>query len=550
MYQSLKCGLPVPTPRTNRPVAQLVQIAGGETGQPRIAAVGVHDVRADPDLLGGLSHRSGWHERAPPRFHRVHRPHTGRLALTSQRHDRVDRVFESEQQSEPHSGEVRSLGALPVISCLLASSAAAELRGVAPARRSAPRPSVSVTPTQHRERHLFSARPPVSVRGGDLPTPNDRLLRGDRDASARRTAHSRPDPVRGWPIGHPGPRLVRRRRRQVEPPGHGDPARGIDNMPRDYFMYWNCNKRSVTIDLASPRGATCLLGLVPSFDVFVENYGPGVVSKLDLDYDAIRAVHPEVIYASVKGYGLTGPYADRKCFDGVAQATAGALSTTGYPDGEPLLPGPTTGDSGTGVQLALAIVAAYVQKLRTGEGQRIELSMQEAMTYFMRTRVSMVPGWGERPAPRIGNGVHALINLYPTAGGGANDHVMIMAVTPRMFRNLCGAMGRPRTGRRPSVCHQRREGRRPRTAPGRDQGLDHHAHEVRGCREARGGRRSRRAGPRHHGVAERPSPGSPRFHQDDRPPRTRRGPDAWVGAAPLGERGRPRRRTGAWGTHR
>ena len=230
---------------------------------------------------------------------------------------------------------------------------------------------------------------------------------------------------------------------KVEPPGHGDPARGIDNMPRDYFMYWNCNKRSVTIDLATPEGRDVLLGLVPSFDVFVENYGPGVVGKLDLDYDAIRAVHPEVIYASVKGYGLTGPYADRKCFDGVAQATAGALSTTGYPDGPPLLPGPTTGDSGTGVQLALAIVAAYVQKLRTGEGQRIELSMQEAMTYFMRTRVSMVPGWGERPAPRIGNGVHALINLYPTAGGGANDHVMIMAVTPRMFRNLCGAMDRP-----------------------------------------------------------------------------------------------------------
>jgi formyl-CoA transferase len=150
-----------------------------------------------------------------------------------------------------------------------------------------------------------------------------------------------------------------------------------------------------------------------------------------------------VIYASVKGYGLSGPYADRKCFDGVAQATAGALSTTGYPDGEPLLPGPTTGDSGTGVQLALAIVAAYVQKLRTGEGQRIEVSMQEAMTYFMRTRVSMVPGWGERAAPRIGNGVHALINLYPTAGGGPNDHVMLMAVTPRMFRNLCGAMERP-----------------------------------------------------------------------------------------------------------
>jgi len=230
---------------------------------------------------------------------------------------------------------------------------------------------------------------------------------------------------------------------KVEPPTVGDPARGIDNVPRDYFLYWNCNKRSVAIDLATPEGRDLLLQLAPHFDVFVENYGPGVVEKLDIGYDVVSKAHPGVIYASVKGFGLSGPYADRKCFDGVAQAAAGALSTTGYADGEPLLPGPTTGDSGTGVQLALAIVAAYVQKLRTGEGQQIEVSMQEAMTYYMRTRVAMVPGWGEAPAPRNGNGTSAVINLYPAAGGGANDHVMIMAVTPKMFAALCGAMGRP-----------------------------------------------------------------------------------------------------------
>lgn len=230
---------------------------------------------------------------------------------------------------------------------------------------------------------------------------------------------------------------------KIEPPGVGDPARGIANIPRDYFLYWNCNKRSVAIDLSTPDGRDLLLQLVPRFDVLVENYGPGVVEKLDIGYDVVKEANPEIIYASVKGFGLSGPYADRKCFDGVAQAAAGALSTTGHPDGEPLLPGPTTGDSGTGVQLALAITAAYVQKLRTGEGQRIEVSMQEAMTYYMRTRIAMVPGWGEKAAPRIGNGTQATINLYPTAGGGPNDFVMIMAVTPKMFAALCDAMGRP-----------------------------------------------------------------------------------------------------------
>jgi formyl-CoA transferase len=230
---------------------------------------------------------------------------------------------------------------------------------------------------------------------------------------------------------------------KVEPPGAGDPARGIDNVPRDYFMYWNCNKRSIVIDLTTAEGRDLLLQLAPQFDVFVENYGPGVVDKLDIGYEVVREANPGIIYASVKGFGLSGPYSQRKCFDGVAQAAAGALSTTGYADGEPLLPGPTTGDSGTGVQLALAIVAAYVQKLRTGEGQRIEVSMQEAMTYYMRTRVAMAPGWGENAAPRNGNGAFAFNNLYPTAGGGPNDYVMIMAVTPRMFGDLCGAMGRP-----------------------------------------------------------------------------------------------------------
>ncbi|MFT5531061.1 MAG: crotonobetainyl-CoA:carnitine CoA-transferase CaiB-like acyl-CoA transferase [Candidatus Poriferisodalaceae bacterium] len=230
---------------------------------------------------------------------------------------------------------------------------------------------------------------------------------------------------------------------KVEPPGIGDPGRGPDEFPRDYFMYWNCNKRSIVIDLTTTEGRDILLQLAPNFDVFVENYGPGVVEKLDVDYEVVRKAHPGIIYASVKGFGLTGPYSDRKCFDGVAQAAAGALSTTGYSDGEPLLPGPTTGDSGTGVQLALAILAAYVQKLRTGEGQRIEISMQEAMTYYMRTRVASAPGWGEEPAPRNGNGAFAVNNLYSTAGGGPNDYVMIMAITPRMFGDLCVAMERP-----------------------------------------------------------------------------------------------------------
>ncbi len=230
---------------------------------------------------------------------------------------------------------------------------------------------------------------------------------------------------------------------KVEQPKIGDPGRGIrrgaDNSP--YFINWNSNKRSVAIDLNDARGRELLLGLVPSYDVFVENYGPGVIEKLDLGYEVMKSVHPEIIYARIKGFGTSGPYASYKCMDMIAQAAAGAFSITGTPDGPPLRPGPTTGDAGTGVQMALAIAAALVQKQRTGEGQLIELSMQEAMTYYMRTMVSG-NGWGERATPRSGNGAGAPTNMYACKPFGPNDYVYIMVVNTRMWKTLCETIGR------------------------------------------------------------------------------------------------------------
>jgi formyl-CoA transferase len=232
---------------------------------------------------------------------------------------------------------------------------------------------------------------------------------------------------------------------KLERPGVGDPGRGIawgtDNSA--YFVNWNSNKRSVSIDLEQPKGRELLLAMLPRYDVFVENYGPGVIEKLDLDYATMRSVHPAIIYARVKGFGTSGPYSEFKCYDMVAQAAAGAFSVTGTSDGPPLRPGPTTGDSGTGVQLALAITAAYVQKQRTGEGQLIEISMQEAMTYFMRTSVANGSDWGRRATPRTGNGAGATVNLFPCRGGGPNDYIYIMALTTRMWRALCVAIDRP-----------------------------------------------------------------------------------------------------------
>ena len=232
---------------------------------------------------------------------------------------------------------------------------------------------------------------------------------------------------------------------KIERPVVGDPGRGVATGTdySSYFCNWNSNKRSLALDLSKSEGRDLFLRLLPRFDVFVENYGPGVIERLDLEYDTLKAVHPGLIYAQLKGFGTWGPYSSYKSYDMIAQAAAGAFSVTGELDGPPLTPGPTTGDAGTGVQLGMAILAAYVQRLRTGEGQYIEISMQEAMTYFMRTRIALGSNWGQQACPRSGNTQGgAPTNLYPCKPFGRNDWVFIMTVTAGHWDTLCMAIER------------------------------------------------------------------------------------------------------------
>ena len=230
---------------------------------------------------------------------------------------------------------------------------------------------------------------------------------------------------------------------KIEAPVTGDPGRrsggNKDNAP--YFLNLNANKRSIALNLRDPRGRDLLLRLAPHYDVFAENYGPGVIEKLDIGYDVLKQVNPRIVYARLKGYGLSGPYASFKGYDMVAQAMGAAYSVTGTEDGPPLRPGPTYGDTGSGLQLALGILAAYVECQRTGKGQHIELSMQEAVTYFMRA-VSSHTDWFQRPAARRGNGGAAPTNLYPCKPFGRDDYVYIMIVTEKQWDELCAALDR------------------------------------------------------------------------------------------------------------
>jgi formyl-CoA transferase len=232
---------------------------------------------------------------------------------------------------------------------------------------------------------------------------------------------------------------------KIERPGIGDPGRASEGAGKDslYFLSFNHNKKSVCIDLASPRGREIFLALVKRADVVVENFSLGTMEQLGLGYDVLKATNPAIIYATIKGFGTDGPYAGFKCFDWVAQAAGGAFSVTGERDGPPMRPGATYADTGTGNHAAMGILAAYIQRLRTGEGQVVEVSMQETVVNFMRTQISYRERWPGQPVPRRGNRAISPTSLFPCAPGGPNDYVFFMCTTTRMVDALFTAIDRP-----------------------------------------------------------------------------------------------------------
>src|SRR2546426_2111980 len=235
---------------------------------------------------------------------------------------------------------------------------------------------------------------------------------------------------------------------KIEPPG-GEQSRrnrpevaGLDAM---FFLVFNSNKRSVAIDLKNGDGRALFLRMVERADVVVENFAPGVMEKFGLDYERLHATNPRIIMARIKGFGLSGPYSEYKSFDMIAQATGGIMSVTGFEDREPIRCGAATGDTGTGVPPAAAIMAAYIQRQRTGQGQLVEVAMQETVANLLRGR--FVDHYREgKPSERRGNGLLGGVpgGAYPCAPGGSNDYAYIYAqpINPGMWRDFAIAIGR------------------------------------------------------------------------------------------------------------
>jgi crotonobetainyl-CoA:carnitine CoA-transferase CaiB-like acyl-CoA transferase len=232
---------------------------------------------------------------------------------------------------------------------------------------------------------------------------------------------------------------------KIEPPGTGDQTRGAmgfkmkgsDSMG---FLNMNRNKRSVALNLKSKAGKQVFFELVKTADILVENYRPGVMKKLGIDYAVLKEINPGLVYASISGFGQTGPWAERPGFDLMAQAMSGVMSVTGYPDGPPVKAGVPVADIGCALFAVYAILAAHIGKKNTGEGQFIDASLFDAALAFSIWDTSQYWGTGVEPY-KLGTANH--MSAPYQAMKAADGYFVMGATNQKLWALLCEKINRP-----------------------------------------------------------------------------------------------------------
>ncbi|MGH8705482.1 MAG: formyl-CoA transferase [Burkholderiales bacterium] len=231
---------------------------------------------------------------------------------------------------------------------------------------------------------------------------------------------------------------------KLEPPT-GDITRGqlrdVPNADSLYFTMLNCNKRSITVNMKSPDGNQIVVDLLKKSDVVVENFGPGVIERLGFSWEKVHQINPRAVMASIKGFGSSGPYAEFKAYENVAQAMGGGMSTTGVPEGPPFVAGAQIGDTGTGLHLVIGILAALHHRTRSGKGQYVEVAMMDGVMNLCRVKFRdhqrltrgplaeySVPTADLKDVPRAGNdsGGGQLGNAIKCKPGGPNDYLYVV----------------------------------------------------------------------------------------------------------------------------
>ena len=230
---------------------------------------------------------------------------------------------------------------------------------------------------------------------------------------------------------------------KVELPGEGDPARGAAPFLGDgyssYFFSINRSKRSVTLDLAHPRGKELLLELVKQSDVLIENFLPGTMARFGLEYPVLQSCNPAIIYAVISGFGQTGPYAQRPALDIVVQAMGGIVSVTGEQGGGPVLVGASVADIAAGLYCAIGILAALQERATSGKGQMLDISMLECQIAIQGDIFARYFATGEVP--------QALGTRHPTStpfqAYDTKDSQVVVAITgSKTWPLFCAAIDR------------------------------------------------------------------------------------------------------------
>ena len=233
---------------------------------------------------------------------------------------------------------------------------------------------------------------------------------------------------------------------KLEEPGKGDVARtNMRDQDSDslFFLILNANKQSLTLNLKTEEGKELFKKVIEKADVLVENFSPGALDRLGLGYTVLSKINKKLIYATIKGFGTYGPYSEFKSFEPIAQAMGGAMCATGFPENPPTYVWPAIGDSGTGMHMAIGILAALQQRNSSGKGQEVEVSMQDSVANIMRISLrdhQRLGGVQERTGNQLGKNVPG--STYPCAPGGRNDYIYIFA-QQQMWKAFANAIGRP-----------------------------------------------------------------------------------------------------------